>query len=50
MTEWKEIVVSEIIELIGLTGSCFESPNDTVHVTVGSNLFAQQKNANIEEK
>ena len=22
----------------GLTGSCFESPNDTIHVTVGSNL------------
>ena len=21
----------------GLTGSCFESPNDTIHVTVGNN-------------
>ena len=22
----------------GLTGSCFESPNDTIHVTVGNNI------------
>ena len=26
------------IHCSGLTGSCFESPNDTIHVTVGADI------------
>jgi|LSQX01.1.fsa_nt_gb hypothetical protein len=26
----------------GLTGSCFESPNDTIHVTVGTHKLKQK--------
>ena len=32
----------------GMTGSCFESPNDTIHVTVTANLGKQLSHNSIK--
>jgi len=41
--------VTSNIHCAGLTGSCFESPNDTIHVTVISNKN-KKKGGNTDKR